>query len=171
MELAEKLMQIKAIICIADGVLTSGEYFIVPGNEFDYIRGVHKHDAIGLRLIIKSGIQAIIITGDSSQFLTYKVQSLGITDVITDSQNRQTVIATVCEKYHLKKIEILYIGDDLYDYNVMNEIGVSACPHSAVTKIKEVADFVTNAPAGKGAVREVIDLLAKAQGIELTDFI
>ncbi len=161
-----RLKKIKAVLCLIDGVMTDGNFYIIPGFEHDFARTVLKHDSFGVVLAKKAGIEVALIANHDSQMMSHKVEDLGISTVITGSQDHVSQANRYREKLGIEWDEMLFIGDDLMEYELMQKVGVSACPSSATRMILEAADIITSARGGKGCFREVVDTLLEVKEID-----
>ena len=153
--------KIKLIILDVDGTLTDGGiYYDSQGNE---IKRFDVKDGLGIKVAIESGIEFAIITGRESSMVERRAKELGISHVMTGIQKKYPAYLELMAKLKLTSDEIGYIGDDLNDWPVMNEIAYCACPQDAAEQIKDICDFVAEKNGGHGAVRECIEFLLKQQ--------
>lgn len=160
--LADKAKKIRLLICDVDGVLTSGTLFYSPnGSE---IKDFNVHDGLGLKLLQKSGVHLAIITAKKSQAVTLRMQDLNIAHVYQAQSNKLMAYADLKQKLGLDDSEIAYIGDDLPDLPLLLRVGLPVSVPNAPTIIHEHVAFITNSPGGQGAVRELCEIILKAQG-------
>ncbi len=160
--LKEKIKKIKMIILDVDGVLTDGG-LMIGHNGFEYMK-FNVQDGAGIVMAQKVGYRFALITGRNTAIVDRRAEILHIADVF---QNRFFKIETyeeVIKKYHLKDEEVCYIGDDLLDLPILERVGFSSAPANAVDDVKEKVDYVTVRKGGKGAVREMIDLILNLTG-------
>ncbi len=163
----EKARLIKLILLDVDGVMTDGD--ITYGTLSDdgepvEIKSFDVHDGYGIVQAIQKGINVGIITARNSKLVQLRAEELGIKDVYQGSFNKLGAYDDVRKKYGVEENETAYMGDDLFDMPVLEKVGLSAAPASARPEVKRKVDYITNAPGGKGAVREFIDLIFKAKG-------
>ncbi len=156
-----KLKKIKAIFLDVDGVLTDGT--VIYGSDGSELKGFDSQDGFGITAAIKSGIRVGIITGRKSEVVERRAAELGIVDVYQGSIDKVTPLEKVKRTYALDKSEIAYVGDDILDLPILLKVGFSAAPANSVRQVKMRVDYVCKAQGGHGAVREVIDLMLKAQ--------
>ena len=154
-------MKIKMLLLDVDGVLTDGSiYYDYEGNE---IKKFNVKDGLGLRLLMDSGIKVGIITGRKSKALSARCENLKINkDYIFDGvglADKKKAFNKILEKTSFKAKEIAYVGDDLPDIPVMEEVGFPIAVADAVKKTKDAAYYICKNKGGKGAVREVCELL------------
>lgn len=157
----QKLKRIKAILLDVDGVLTSGA--IIYGLDGLELKVFDSQDGFGIVNAIKQGIRVGIITARRSEVVERRAADLGIVDLFQGSIDKLTPYENVKKKYSLTDAEIAYIGDDLLDLPLLQRVGFSAAPANAVRDVKMKVDYVAKVKGGHGAVREVIDLILKAQ--------
>ncbi|HHW60094.1 MAG: HAD hydrolase family protein [Bacteroidales bacterium] len=157
----EKLKNITTIILDYDGVLTDGKVYIVEnGRE---IRAGNVKDSYILQLLIKKGFNVIMISGSNADSIRWRCKSLNIENIHLGIVNKLTEYELIKKKFNINDYEILFIGDDIPDYELMINAGVSVCPADAAQEIKEVADYISRYEGGKGCVREIGEQILKAQ--------
>lgn len=162
MTLIEKAKKIKLLICDVDGVLTDGKIYI--GSEAELFKAFDVKDGLGIKMLLANGIDVAILTARSSEILKRRTQELGITNVLQGQRDKVKGLQELLSKTQLSPDEIAYIGDDLPDYAVIQEVGLAACPSNAVSEIEHLADFKSQHCGGAGAVRELAEFILKAQG-------
>jgi len=129
-----KLNHITTFIFDVDGVLTDGSVILMPPNEM--IRTMHTKDGYALQLAVKKGYNVCIITGGNSSMVKERLAGLGITDVYLAAGIKTDVYASYKAKMGLSDAEVMYMGDDIPDYPVMEQVGLAACPNDAAEEIK-----------------------------------
>ncbi|MBU4305931.1 MAG: HAD-IIIA family hydrolase [Candidatus Omnitrophica bacterium] len=157
----EKAKKIKLLVVDVDGVMTDGS--IIYGNFNDDYRRFNLQDGFGFVLLHKAGIKSAIITGKSSKALQRRAKELKIHSICQNAENKLKVFRNILKKFKLKPEDACYIGDDLMDMPVLRAAGVAVTVPQACDEIKDIADYVTKRNAGDGAIREVIELILKAQ--------
>ncbi|MDZ7263731.1 MAG: HAD-IIIA family hydrolase [candidate division KSB1 bacterium] len=162
MSLEEKISKIKLLLLDVDGVLTDGSIILVGANE--EIKVFHIHDGLGIKLAQANGIEVGIITGRSSEAVKRRCAELAINLLYEGRQNKLEAYEQIKRQLQLHDEEIAYVGDDLPDLPILKKAGLSCAVNDAREEVKAVAAFVTHRPGGKGAVREVIELILKHQG-------
>lgn len=161
MNYPEGLSNITTFIFDVDGVLTDGSVILEPTGE--QTRTMNIKDGFALQLAVKRGFKVAIISGGKNEIVRKRFSGLGITDVFMGADYKWTSFEELKAKYNLKNEEILYMGDDIPDYEIMSKIGIPTCPNDAVTEIKEVSDYISPKDGGRGAVRDVIEKVMRAQ--------
>ncbi len=152
---------IKAFVFDVDGVFTDGQVFLLPGEEF--IRAVNIKDGYAIQYSIKLGFAIGIITGGRSVEVSRRFRKLGVTDIYMGSSSKLAIFESFRKKHNLLYEQILYMGDDLPDYEIMEKAGLPACPKDAVTEIKQIAKYISDRKGGRGCVRDVIEQVLRAQ--------
>jgi 3-deoxy-D-manno-octulosonate 8-phosphate phosphatase (KDO 8-P phosphatase) len=156
------LTDIKLLVFDVDGVLTDGRLYYGP--EGDELKAFSARDGAGLKYLMRAGLQCGILSGRDSTALQRRCEDLGITHVITGAKFKEPELLKLLESLKLSPTEAGYVGDDLMDLPPMRLAGWSACPADAVEEVRAAADYVASARGGRGAAREVVEHLLKAQG-------
>jgi len=151
----EDLVRVKAFIFDIDGVLSlqtiSLNAFGVPN------RTVNLRDGYALQLAAKKGYIIGIISGSKSIEYQKRLKMLGINDIYLNSRNKLENFSTFLKKHNLNKSDVLFMGDDIPDFEVMKEAGIPVCPSDADSEIKQVSSYVSDKKGGEGCVRDVIE--------------
>jgi 3-deoxy-D-manno-octulosonate 8-phosphate phosphatase (KDO 8-P phosphatase) len=157
-----KLTNVKAFIFDVDGVLTDGSVTLMPDGLQSKTMSIK--DGYALQLAIKKGYKIAIISGGNSEIVRTLMKGLGITDVFLKSHTKIDSYNEFIASYDLNHEEILYMGDDIPDYEVMKKIGVPTCPGDAAQEIKDICIYISQKNGGKGAVRDVIEQVLRVHG-------
>lgn len=160
-----KLDKIKLLLLDVDGVMTDGSITIDSAKNSTLT--FHVHDGYGIVQAIKHGIPVGIITGRKSLAAKERANNLGIKEFHWGAINKIPIYEKIKKKYRLADIEIAYIGDDLPDLPIIKKVGFSAIPKNARKELFKYAHYITKSNGGKGAVREVIDLIFKSKKIQM----
>ncbi|NNM93935.1 MAG: HAD-IIIA family hydrolase [Bacteroidia bacterium] len=158
----ERLRKVKAMVFDVDGVLTDGSLLLMSDGEL--VRVMNIRDGIIMKLAIKNGFHICIITGGSNKAVKQRLNRLGIEHVYLKTEAKWEAMKEFMAKYRLKAEEILFMGDDLIDYEVMTKVGVPVCPADAVPEIKNISIYISSFRGGKGCVRDVVEQVMKVQG-------
>lgn len=161
MDLKKRISKIRLLIIDVDGTLTDGTLFILPNGE--EAKGFNVKDGTGIVMARLAGIEIAIITGKFSESIRKRIETLGIKEYHQGISNKLLIFNKLLKKYSLKKENCCYIGDDIGDIPPMKQSGFAASPSDSHEKVKEISHFITESPGGKGAVREVIDLILNTQ--------
>lgn len=157
----QKLNAIKLLAMDVDGVLTDGG--IILDAEGAEVKRFSVLDGLGLQLVMLSGMPVAWISGRKSTVVEIRATEIGITHLVQDCRNKSKALEDLIARYELDIEEVAYIGDDLNDLPAFRMAGVRFAPANAVAEIIGSADFVTEKAGGAGAVREVCDVILKAQ--------
>jgi 3-deoxy-D-manno-octulosonate 8-phosphate phosphatase (KDO 8-P phosphatase) len=151
----EELVNIKAFVFDIDGVLSlqtiSLNTFGVPN------RTVNLRDGYALQLAVKKGYLIGVISGSNSKEYQKRLKLLGVTDIYLNSRTKLGHFNIFLKKHKLNRSEVLYMGDDIPDFEVMKEAGVAVCPADADREIKQLAAFISDKKGGEGCVRDVVE--------------
>lgn len=159
---------IKAFIFDIDGVLTDGTVHISEDGQL--LRQMNIKDGYAMKVAVDRGYPVCIISGGSNEGVRIRLQNLGIKDIYLAAPDKVEKFHEICDGYQLKPEEILYMGDDIPDYLVMQKVGLPTCPQDAVQEIKRISKYISHVNGGKGAVRDVIEQVMKVQGTWMEDF-
>jgi 3-deoxy-D-manno-octulosonate 8-phosphate phosphatase (KDO 8-P phosphatase) len=162
----ERLNTVNTFIFDVDGVLTDGKIILYKG---DFMRSLNSKDGYALQYASKLGYKIFIITGGNSIDVKEALEGLGVKEVHLRSSNKLNVYKGLKEKHDLKDSEVLYMGDDVPDYNVMKTIGVATCPQDACVEIKQISHYQSPVFGGNGCVRDVIEQTLRVQGKWFTE--
>jgi 3-deoxy-D-manno-octulosonate 8-phosphate phosphatase (KDO 8-P phosphatase) len=161
--LRERLAPLKALVLDVDGVLTDGSlYYAASGEE---LKRFSVRDGLAIRMLEEAGLAVAIITGRRSEALAERCRDLGMRDdlVIQGSSDKGAHLDRLEELLGIQDHQIAAMGDDLPDLPVLERAGFSACPADAAPEVAAACDLVCGAPGGRGAVREVAEILLKGQ--------
>jgi 3-deoxy-D-manno-octulosonate 8-phosphate phosphatase (KDO 8-P phosphatase) len=161
-ELLEKAVNIKLVVFDVDGVLTDGKLILGEnGNEY---KSFHVRDGHGLVMLLESGCKIAVITARSSKIVAERMESLGIEYVYQGEKDKGVRLMKLIDELGLEREQVAYVGDDVIDLPAMVKVGLPIAVADARTEVKQNADWVTQDRGGQGAVREVCELIMKAQG-------
>ena len=157
----EKAAKIRLLICDVDGVMSDG--LMYQGNSGEDLKAFNVRDGYGIRCLLTSGVEVAIITGRKAKLLEDRANTLGITHLYQGQSDKLLAYRELLDKLAVRPGEVAYIGDDLIDWPVMTEVGLSAAVADAHPLLLPKADYVTQIAGGRGAVRELCDLILLAQ--------
>jgi 3-deoxy-D-manno-octulosonate 8-phosphate phosphatase (KDO 8-P phosphatase) len=158
------LAKIKLVALDVDGVLTNGiKYYDAAG-----LAGLsfNARDGLGIYLLLRAGIKVSLVTNGRSDIVKARAVDLGISELLEGVEDKGLAMRRLREKYAAKKIETLYVGDDLWDLAAFEQVGISVAVPEAPEPVLKAADWITKNRGGRGAVREVADAILAAKGIE-----
>ena len=153
------LKKIKAVVFDVDGVLSADVIPLHPSGE--PMRTVNIKDGYAIQLAVKKGLRIAIITGGNSEAVYQRFAALGVEDIYMRSSIKIHDYRTFRDKYELKDEEILYMGDDIPDMEVMKVCGLPCCPRDAAFEVKNIAKYISHAAGGYGCGRDVIEQVLK----------
>lgn len=158
------LNKIKAFAFDIDGVATEGTLLCMPDGDF--LRMYDAKDGFAIRMACMNGYPVAVITGGSSESIRKRMMASGIKpeDVFLHCRDKMVEFRQFCERYQLQPEDVMYFGDDIPDVEVMQACGCGVCPSDAISEAKSAADWMTDAPGGKGCLREAIEKTLKKQG-------
>ncbi len=164
MELASR---IKLLLMDVDGVLTNGKLFYVidPQGQVAETKGFNAQDGIALQWLNWKGIKTGVISGRVSPATVERSRQVKMTYVYQGHIEKIPILEEILADAKIDSSEVAYIGDDLTDAVIMRRVGLAVAPANARDEVKRVAHYVTQATGGDGAVREVIEILLKAQNL------
>ncbi len=164
--LVERARRIRLLLMDVDGVLTDGLLFNLPGPDgrMHETKGFNAQDGIALQWLTWHGIQTGVISGRISPATEARAAQVGMTYVYQGHIEKLPILDEIMKKSGLSLAEIAYAGDDLTDVPLLRRAGLAFAPKNARAEVKQAAHHVTAAPGGGGAVREIVELLLKAQG-------
>lgn len=162
----EKLNPVTTLIFDVDGVLTDGSVMLYKD---EVVRTLNSRDGYALQFAAKMGYRILIITGGNSPAVESRLMKLGVTEVSMQASNKAEVYASLKEKHGFEDAEVLYMGDDIPDYQVMQLVGISTCPQDAAVEIKALADYQSPFSGGNHCVRDVIEQTLRVQGKWFTE--
>lgn len=161
-EIKKKAKKIKWLISDCDGVWTdTGVYY---SNDGEMLKRYSIRDGMGVeRLRNVVNVETAVITGENSMQLKHRCDKLKITELYLYIKNKKECLNQFMQKHNVDNAEIAYIGDDFNDLEVLNMVGLSACPSDALTDIKSQCDYICSFKGGHGAFRDFAELIIKCQ--------
>lgn len=154
--------QVRLLLLDVDGVLTDGSItYLSGGGE---AKTFNTQDGLGIRLLQESGVAVGIITARTSEAVERRSRDLQFAHVFQGKQDKLTVYETILKETGLRPPQTAYMGDDLMDLPILNRVGFAVAPANAVAEIRQRVHYTTEHGGGRGAVREVCDLIMEAQG-------
>lgn len=160
-DILAKAKDIKLVIFDVDGVLTDGS--IIIDNDGQEYKAFHSRDGHGMRLLQYTGVEIAIITGRTSKVVEHRMNNLGITHVFQGQQVKLPVFEKLIEQLKLTPEQCAYVGDDWVDLAIMSRVGLAIAVQDAAPLIKKHAHWITPSGGGKGAAREVCELIMEGQ--------
>ncbi len=156
------LKGVKLLVMDVDGVLTRGEIVLLSdGTE---MRLFNSQDGVGLMVAHLAGLQTALITGRATEAVRKRAEEVRIAHIVMGTFTKWQPLLELCQKLNISPDAVAYIGDDVPDIPPMKKVGFAVAVANAVDEVKRVAHYITERRGGEGAVREVVELILKAQG-------
>jgi 3-deoxy-D-manno-octulosonate 8-phosphate phosphatase (KDO 8-P phosphatase) len=157
-----RLKHITTLMFDIDGVMSDGKVYFLPDGT--PTRSLNNKDSYAIQLAAKKKYRLVVISGGSSEIVKEALQRLGIEYVFLKQHDKLTCYKDFIAEHTLEDNNILYMGDDLPDYEVMQRVGVACCPNDAATEIKEISIYISDKKGGEGCVRDVIEQVMRVRG-------
>ena len=161
-EVLDRAGRVRLLILDVDGVLTDGKLYL--GSNGDEIKSVHILDGLGIKMLLEAGLQCAVISGRRSDVLEHRMHGLGVEHVYHGVEDKLPVFNELLRELALEPVQAAHVGDDLPDLPIMRRVGLAVTVKSGSDLIKPYAQWETSQPGGQGAVREVCELILRAQG-------
>jgi len=161
-DITERAKKIKLLLLDVDGVLTDGR--IIYGDYGDEIKNFDVNDGLGVALVKRSGLKCAIVTAKGSRVVKRRAREIGIDKVYRNFHYKIKALEDVKRRFRVNEEEICYMGDDITDIPLLKRIGLAISVPNAMDDVKKISHYTTKKMGGRGAVREVCELLIKAQG-------
>ncbi len=155
------LPKITTMIFDVDGVLTDGMVTLLPTGE--QLRSLNSKDGFAIQLAVKKGLRICVITAGNSENVKSRLSKMGVSDIYLRILNKIETYEDIKVMYDLTDEEIMFMGDDLPDYEIMIKVGVPACPNNAAREIKDISKYISDQDGGKGCVRDIIEKVLRSQ--------
>lgn len=156
-KIQKKLKKIKLVLTDVDGVLTdNGRYYTSSGEEF---KKFNVKDGMGINLLLRNGIKTIIVTKEKSKIVKKWSIDMNVSKTIMGAVNKEQKLLEICKEFKVNPSEIMYIGDDVNDFNLLKLVGFSAVPKDGHRIVLQISDYVCTKNGGEGAFREIADLI------------
>ncbi len=156
------LKRINTFIFDIDGVFTDG--IVIIDNNGEQLRTANVRDGYAVQFAVKKGYHVAVISGGNNEAVRKRFAGLGVTDVFLGSSNKVAVLEEYIHKKGIDLDTVMYMGDDIPDYRVMNMVGLPVCPNDAAPEIREISSYISSKDGGRGCVRDVIEQTLKVQG-------
>lgn len=161
-DVLEKAAQIKLVVFDVDGVLTDGSLFF--GDDGQEYKAFYSRDGLGMKLLQQTGVEIAVITARNSQVVVHRMRNLGIKNVYQGKLNKLDAFHDLLGKLNISATQTAYAGDDVVDLPVMKEAGLAIAVADAHPFVKQHAHWITQHGGGRGAARDICELIMQAQG-------
>jgi 3-deoxy-D-manno-octulosonate 8-phosphate phosphatase (KDO 8-P phosphatase) len=159
MKKIQNIANIKIMLTDVDGVLTDGGMYYT--SKGDYMKKFYTRDGMGVTLLRKKNIPTIIVTKEKTLIVRNWARKMSIEKIFDGVINKEKILDKICKKYQVNFKEVGYIGDDINDIGLLKQVGFSATPNDGIIEVQNIVDYVCKNKGGKGAFREVADLILK----------
>lgn len=160
-EILEKAKRVKVLVVDIDGVMTDGR--IIYSGYGDELRFFDVQDGFGITLLNKAGIKTVIVTAGKSKIVKHRARDLKVSKAYHGFMDKADAFNKLIKEFKVTPAEVCFIGDDLIDIPILKRAGFAVAVSNAIDEVKECAHHITQKPGGRGAVREICDLILKAQ--------
>lgn len=158
----ERLARIRMLLLDVDGILTDGR--IIYSSDGTETKAFDVKDGHGLKMIQRAGVEVGIITGRDSSIVAHRARELGINILYQGAKDKLVPFREILESHQIGEDEIAYVGDDIVDLPILLRVGFSATVADALPEVRARVHYVTERDGGRGAVREICDLILKESG-------
>lgn len=162
MNFLEKFHHIDTFILDVDGVLTNGDLLIQPDGQF--LRKMNVKDGFAIKHALNQGYKIAVISGGKPLGVETRLRNLGVESLFFNIQDKRSCYLEYVAQQHLDHAGIIYMGDDLPDYEVMRLVGIPACPNDAAKEIADIAQYISPYTGGNGCVRDIIEKVLRLHG-------
>lgn len=161
-DILDKAAQIRLVVFDVDGVLTDGSLFL--GDDSQEYKAFYSRDGHGMKMLMASGVDIGVITGRTSEVVRLRMQSLGVQHVYQGRMDKLPAFDDLLDKVAINPEQVAYVGDDLMDLPVIRRVGLGIAVADAHPLVQQHSHWTTPHPGGRGAARDVCELLMEAQG-------
>ena len=158
----QRAAKVRLVAFDVDGVLTDGSLFL--GDDGQEYKAFNSKDGHGMKMLQESGIKIAIITGRTSNVVTKRMESLGVEHVYQGRQHKLPALEELLNALHLEPAQVAYVGDDVVDLPILNRVGLAIAVADSHPLVLERVHWTTSLPGGRGAAREVCELIMASQG-------
>ena len=162
MDILEKAARIRLLIFDVDGVLTDGSLFL--GDDGQEYKAFHSRDGHGIKMLLGHGMEVAIITGRTSEVVRHRMANLGVNRLYQGQHDKTVAFQELTAELGLSADQVAYVGDDVVDLPVMRQVGLAIAVQDAHPLVKQHAHWQTPSGGGRGAARDVCELLLEAMG-------
>lgn len=158
----EKLKSITTLFFDIDGVFTDNKVLVMENGEV--VRNVHSKDGYAIHLAIQKGYRLVILSGGNNIAIKNLLAKTGIQHLFINQHDKLQCYKDFIYENNLRDEEVLYMGDDLPDYEVMSRVGIAACPNDSAPEIKSISIYISPKNGGEGCIRDILEQVMRAQG-------
>ena len=162
-DILETASRIRLVVFDVDGVLTDGSLYI--GDDGQEYKAFHSRDGHGIKMLLGQGVEIAVITGRTSRVVEHRMKNLGITHVYQGKLDKLPAFQELLEKLGVAEEQTAYVGDDVVDLPVMRRVGLAIAVQDAHPLVRQHSHWQTPSPGGRGAARDVCELIMEARGV------
>jgi 3-deoxy-D-manno-octulosonate 8-phosphate phosphatase (KDO 8-P phosphatase) len=162
-DILDKASRIRLLVFDVDGVLTDGSLYI--GDDGQEYKAFHSRDGHGIKMLLGHGIEIAVITGRTSRVVEHRMKNLGITHVYQGKLEKLPAFEELMRKLGISEDQTAYVGDDVVDLPVMRRVGLAIAVQDAHPLVRRHSHWQTPSPGGRGAARDVCELIMEARGV------
>lgn len=160
--LLERLKEITTFIFDMDGVMTDGTVLVMPAGV--WLRSMNVKDGYALQFAVKKGYRIAVFSGSNSDEVKDRLNRLGISDIYMNVKDKAALVEGYAQRNFIQPQQVLAMGDDIPDIDMLRAAGISSCPADAVQEVKSVCEYISPFNGGAGCVRDVIEKVLKVRG-------
>lgn len=166
MNLAERIARVRLLAMDVDGVLTRGEitYGATAGSWDQEAKGYYVRDGSGMKLWHLAGMLSAVVTGRESSLVSVRASEMGVRHVYQGCKDKEQALEALLRETGLGPLQVCFVGDDVIDVGAMRRVGLAVAVADACVEARQAAHYITTAPGGRGAVREVVERVMRCQG-------
>lgn len=161
MDVHEKISKISTLMFDVDGVFTDGTLIVTESG--DMLRAMNAKDGYAVKRALEQGLKVVIITGGDSLGVEKRFEKLGVSDIFLRASDKLSIYKEYIEMHDISEDEIMYMGDDILDLELLENVFLSVCPKDACHEVLEVCDFISDFNGGRGSVREIVEKILVSQ--------
>ncbi|MBN8693850.1 MAG: HAD hydrolase family protein [Bacteroidetes bacterium] len=158
----EKLNKITTLMFDVDGVFTDGKVLVMENGEV--VRNVFSKDGYAIHLAVQKKYKLVIISGGNNVAIKNLLTRSGIEHIFINQHDKLQCYKDFIYEHNINDEQVMYMGDDLPDYEIMSRVGVAACPNDSATEIKSICSYISPKNGGEGCVRDIIEQVMRVQG-------
>lgn len=162
-DILEKASRIRLVVFDVDGVLTDGSLYI--GDDGQEYKAFHSRDGHGIKMLLRQGVEIAVITGRTSRVVEHRMKNLGISHVYQGKLEKLPAFQELTQKLGVSEEQTAYVGDDVVDLPVMRRVGLAIAVQDAHPLVRQHSHWQTPSPGGRGAARDVCELIMEARGV------
>lgn len=158
----QRLNKITTLMFDIDGVLTDGKVLVMDSGEM--VRNLYSKDGYAINQAVNKGYRLVVISGGNNMAVQNALNRNGVTDIFIKTRDKLDCYLAYLKLHHLTDEQVMFMGDDLPDHEIMSRAGVAACPGDAAPEIKAISHYVSIRNGGEGCVRDIIEQVLRVQG-------